>query len=283
MLIGVGLGAGGASCSDPGAGADAGTDAALEGSVDAPADVADAAPPEDAREAGPPLRLAGWSATRAPEYNLAAGSAVKALRAAIVDDFDVTWVPLTTLTGMLGASNANGIVLTTYAGTFGTIQPALDANEQAALRAFVDAGHFAIILLDNDGYGGPIDPWNDSLANPFGLDALGTISADGGYVAAVATPLDGGVHPILHGTPSFPQYYPGWLGTMADAAVTPTIAATNPSGPALVVLEAGALGPGSGIVVAFSDTGSFTDDTPSGLTPAARKVFVRALRYAAAK
>ncbi len=270
----------GASCGGPLATVDAG----VEASTDAPPtpDVGEAGE-EDAPHGDIPLRLAGWSAARAPEYNLPGGSQVKALRATIRQVFDVTWRPLASLDVSLAASNADGIVLTTYGGTFGTIDPALGPSEQAALRAFVDAGHFAILLLDNDGYGGPIDPYNDSLANPLGLDAIGTVVADGGYVNASAVASDAGLHPIVDGVPSFPQYFPGWLGARADAGVAPVVAAENPSGPALVVVEKGALGPGSGVVIAFSDTGSFTDDAPAGLTAAAQKVFVQALRYAAGK
>lgn len=253
------------------------------GTVDGSLDVVGDATSDSAKEAGPPLRLACWGAARAPEYNLANGTQVKALRAALEDALTMSWSPLDSLATGLATSGADGIVLTTYGGTFNTIVPALTPSEQTALRAFVDAGHFAILLLDNDGYGGPIDPYNDSLARPFGIDPTGTLVPDGGFAEVTPVALDGGVHPIFAGVPSMVQYFPGWLDVAPDAGASPTIVATNASGAAVDVFEKGTLGPGSGVVIVFSDTGSFTDDVPGGLTPAAQKVLVQAVRYAAEK
>ncbi|CAN5609456.1 hypothetical protein BH09MYX1_BH09MYX1_27080 [soil metagenome] len=206
------------------------------------------------------------------------------MRAAIEDAFTVSWDTMDSLDGPLATSTAAGIILTAYAGSFSTIAPSLTTGERAALRAFVDAGHFAIILLDNDGYGGPSDPFNDSLANPFGIDAIGTVIPDGGFTSATPTSGDAGVHPIFAAVSSMPQYFPGWLGILGDGgAPAPSVIATNEMGPAVDVFEKQGLGSQSGVVVLFSDTGSFTDDVPGGLTPAVQKVLVRALRYAAEK
>jgi hypothetical protein len=268
-----------AHCSSTPASSDAGADAATDASADA--FVADSGP-DVVKEPGPSVRIACWGSSRAPEYNFAGGSQVKTVRTAIEDVLTMTWDPMNTLDA-LGSSSADGVILTTYGGTFGTIVPALTASERNALRTFVDAGHFAILLLDNDGYGGPIDPYNDSLANPFGIDATGTLVLDGGFAPVTPVSFDGGAHPIFAGVSSMVQYYPGWLGVLADAGAAPTVIATNESGAAVDVFEKGALSSDSGVVIVFSDTGSFTDDVPGGLTAEAEQVFVQAVRYAAGK
>jgi hypothetical protein len=250
---------------------DAGTDASDAAIVDAP-------PDQDAKhEAGGPLHIVTWGLGRAPTYSPAAGGQMSKLRAAIEDEFTMTWDPVDSLDGPLAASAAEGAIFLSYGG-FNPISPPLSGPERAALRAFVDAGKFAILITDNDGFGGSSDPVNDSLVAPFGVDAVGTLDVDGGFTACTFA----GGHAVGQGVPSMVEYYPGWFG-LADAAPSPTVLASNTSGPAVVVFEPKTLGPSAGAVVLFSDSGSFADDVPGNLTPNARTVFLQALHFASGR
>ena len=265
------------ACTADDAGADTGAD-----TTDAASDaLADASPGDAAldakHEAGGPLHIVTWGLGRAPTYSFSSGSQMSRLRTAIADEFTMTWDEVDSLDGPLAASTAEGAILISYGG-FNPITPALSAQERAALRAFVDAGKFAILITDNDGFGGSNDLVNDSLVSAFGVDAVGTVDLDGGFTSCVFS----GGSAIGQGVGSMVEYYPGWFG-LGDASPAPKVLATNPGGAAVAVFDPKTLGPGAGAVVLFSDSGSFADDVPGNLMLNARTVFFQALHFASGR
>ncbi|MFP4623536.1 MAG: hypothetical protein ACLFRX_05105 [Gemmatimonadota bacterium] len=143
------------------------------------------------------------------------------------------------------------VLIGTVETNTGAIEPLDPAYEQPALATFVDAGGCAILLPDNDTFGGAgTDVVNESLLDPFGLDITGTL---GGQQTAVVTAA-GTTHPATAGITSFLQNFPGWF----DGTGGGTILAENPGGPAMVAIAGGQGSYGSsGPVFAFSDANQF--------------------------
>ena len=230
---------GGESGTDAAPGTDAsppGTDALPPG-TDALPPGTDAAPPST--DAGPAaVTLACWDASRGGAFYASGGADFATARANIEAEFSVTWVELADLAG-LATSGAQGVVLSAIASGAGGITP-LSPSEQTALAGFVTAGGFAILLADNDV---SFDASSDSLVAPFGLTASGTIPADDTGTVTMA-------HPITAGVTTFDV---GWPTSISDPGATGLVLGTTALGPLIVVIEEGALAPGSGVVVIFGD------------------------------
>lgn len=130
----------------------------------------------------------------------------------------------------------------------------LTAAEQEALLGFVAGGGCAILLPDNDSFGGSSTPAaNASLIDPFGMLIDGTF-----WTWITATVIDPTASPITDGpfgqVTSFTQLV---AGALTDVGPYGTALATNDGGFALAVIEPGAVGPGAGPVIVFSDVNTF--------------------------
>lgn len=202
--------------------------------------------------------IGGFNDARGGTFAIASGSALQTVRASILDKF-----PGTTFSG-------SGTITSTYlagvdvlflssarAGN-SAIAP-LSADEKSALRAFVEQGGTAILLVDNDTFAGAAsDAANESLIDPFGVDVTGTGLA-WPQGATVLNPL---APPICSGpfgsTASWQVGWTGWFnGVPAEAVVLGTI--NQSTLPGLLYFPRHALAACSGGVVIFSDSTSFAD------------------------
>jgi hypothetical protein len=124
----------------------------------------------------------------------------------------------------------------------------LTQDEQYALLGFVGDGGALFAFLDNQNYGG------SGIESPFGLVAGGVLAET--IFAQIVLPG----HPVANGiygqVVSMEQRWPGAFLMVPDEA---TIVAENSLGPALVVLEQGALAGNSGPCVFASDNNSWND------------------------
>lgn len=120
---------------------------------------------------------------------------------------------------------------------------------------FVESGGCAILLPDNSSFGGSgSDGANESLIDPFDMDIAGTRS--GRVIATVTNPSSHSITSGLFGTFStFSQNYPGGFTNVGQYA---TSLATNSLGDALAVIEAGEITSGSGGVVIYPDTNTYS-------------------------
>lgn len=128
----------------------------------------------------------------------------------------------------------------------------LTAAEQKLLLGFAKSGGTVLLFADNDYQ---FQAVSNSILAPFGLQEGG--HQDGSVAASFLTlPSD----PIQSGpsgtATAFDTAYPGAFSQTG----TGTVLATLPGGaPAIVLFPPGALGSGSGAVVAFSDSDALLD------------------------
>jgi len=156
--------------------------------------------------------------------------------------------------GGLSAANFQGHnVAFLCSGTAGqsAIVP-LSASEQTALRNFVLAGNGALIFSDNDTFaGGASQPANLSLLAPWGMTSTGT----GAPWERTANVTNFNTSPVTDGpfgiVTSYSVGWSGWFNTLGSATVLGRL--VDNAQPSLAVIPRGALGPGSGAVVLFSD------------------------------
>lgn len=167
----------------------------------------------------------------------------------------------------LSTTSLEGIRILLLDASFGNtkaITP-LNAEEQGAMRSFVEAGGCAVLVTDNDSYeeGGNALAANNSLVTPFGMSTEGTLN--GKIMASVP---DTGRSPITSGrfqiVGQFAQNYPG---AVTDPGPDGMVLGTNSLGAALVVIPARALTPTSGPVIVISDSNTFADAEDQGFFP----------------
>jgi hypothetical protein len=185
--------------------------------------------------------------------SLVAGSSTADLRSAITTNFPgVTFSGAPSLTpAYLGTVDA--VVISSFVAV-GTVT-SLSSAEQTALLGFVQAGHGAYIVVDNDTHAGSgTKTQNDTFLTPFGLAAAGAL-ADVQTISITDPqhPLTDGPFGTAH---TLVADWPGWFTSLGAAHRLGTLAATNAD--AAAVLDPGAISPGSGAVVFISDTGPAT-------------------------
>ncbi|MFO0861106.1 MAG: hypothetical protein U0570_11150 [Phycisphaerales bacterium] len=195
--------------------------------------------------------LTGFTAARGGALSLKEGSAAASLRASIAASFPGATLHASTTMMPADLAGCDVVVLASPSGGVSAITP-LSGAEQSALLNFVLAGHGAVIFSDNDTFaGGASQPANLSLLAPFGVTCTGT-GAGWLRTATVASPAGSAV---TNGPFGFVTRYDvgwsGWFSTLGSGAVAARLADNNQ--PALAVIPRGALGPGSGAVVLFSD------------------------------
>jgi hypothetical protein len=214
------------------------------------------------------FRIGSFDATRAAGSSLSEGNLFVEARAALDDEFpNLTRVGFPALDGA-ALAGIDILVLASYADAVTGI--VLSGTEQQALFDFVGAGGCAILLADNDGNSGG-EAANESLLDPFGLDASGT-----GNSSVVVTVIDPTASPITAGpfgqVSSFSQGFPGGLDNLGAHA---TSLASNSLGSALAVIESGSIAPGSGRVVIYSDANTFGD----GVLSENRALFLNTIQF----
>ena len=166
------------------------------------------------------------------------------------------------------------LILVSANGSQTTIVP-LSAAEQSTLLAFVQGGGCAILLPDNSSIGDH-GPANESLIDPFGLDIAGT-GFNGLVIATVADPSASSITSGPFGVvSSFTQYFPGGLTNLGPFAIS---LGTNLLGTALAVIEKGAISPGSGRVVIYSDVGTFGDSDAGNVFAANELLFLNTIDF----
>jgi hypothetical protein len=143
------------------------------------------------------------------------------------------------------------VYLSAVADNSSAIGSALTAAEQTALYDYVSGGGCAILFPDNNAFGGGgTDAINESLIDAFGLDITGNSGAGGTSTPeSVPSPVLAGVGSIIYGN------YWGWFDDIGSSTLLATLDSNGM--PSLVEFAPGALQPGSGLVVIFSDSNVF--------------------------
>jgi hypothetical protein len=207
----------------------------------------------------PGLRIAGFNTQRGGFSSLSSAEFLPAMQALEATYPNVWRDTASTITSTLLDGDVDVVLLATGFNNAGAIA-ALSAAEQSALFEYVEHGGCAILLPDNDSFGGAgTDAVNESLINVFGLSVTGTLNFN--QTATVT-----GTGAAVQGITSFTQNYPGWFDGLGQAPVAATELATNQGGPAMVEIAAGVLGPHSGPVFAFSDINAFWGGTSGRFT-----------------
>ncbi|MBX3388441.1 MAG: hypothetical protein KF691_03180 [Phycisphaeraceae bacterium] len=212
--------------------------------------------------------IVGFDLGRGGAFSISQGGALTTLRGVILGAYPSATIGGVSALSPSGLAGADVVFLaSTTAGT-SAIAP-LSASEQTALYDFVLAGGGAVIFSDNDSFaGGASQPANHSLLAPFGLTCAGT----GLPWQRTATVLDPHSSPVTDGpfglSQTFSIGWPGWFNGLGGAT---SLATLNDNGQsALALIPRGAIGPGSGGVVLFSDCTMIGD----GYFPAANQTLV---------
>jgi hypothetical protein len=220
-------------------------------------------------DAGPPsLTLATFDAARGGDMAGKVGVPFAPTRTVLEAEFALTWDELGSLTD-LATSNAEGVLLAPAYGDTTGVAP-LSSAEQTALRDFVEAGGFAVLLTENDT---SFDATSDSFLAPFGVSATGTLQGD-------ATGIASGGHPIASGWTTVPLSWPGSCST-PDAGAA--IVATTSLGPYVMVFESGALASGSGTVVIITDASPYFAGWTGANSTESLTILTNALHHASGK
>ena len=215
------------------------------------------------------LVLGTFTHARSPDWSFSESAESATARATLESAFSITWRATDDLTA-LATSDAQGIIIVSGAHDNNVSISVLSSAEQTALASYVNAGHFAIILTDNDGF----HDGNESLVAAFGLTTSGTL---GDQQTATVTQA----HAITAGLTTFPLW---WPGSVSGQSTKSTVLATTSLGTLLMVFEKDALAPGSGVVIEMADTSPFLDSVPFGVTPEggalAKKLLLNMVHYA---
>ncbi|MEI7731986.1 MAG: Ig-like domain-containing protein [Verrucomicrobiota bacterium] len=198
--------------------------------------------------------IGGFNSTRGGDVSLKDGSLTADLRNAVTNTFpQVSLMAAGTLTRDY-LQSLSAIFLASPSGMSSAITP-LTAAEQSELRLFVEHGGVAILLVDNELFGGigPSDLANESLVNAFGFTVAGLDYNSASQVIfanPAASPLTKGPYGNFS---SFASYYPGWFDTVSpDAVVLGRLKVNNQ--PAVAVIHPKVLSAFSAPAFFFSDS-----------------------------
>ncbi len=198
------------------------------------------------------LTIGGFSSARSGQGSLDDGSS-GALRSSLSSTLSgVSFSSADTLTADYLAT-VDVLVLDVATSCCAAMAP-LSAEEQAALRAYVDAGGGAVIFADNADFSASAPATNASVLDPFGVTVAGTLF--GSFSATVTNPT----HPVATGPAGtaavFGYLFPGTFtasGLNGNPLATEVARIDANNGVAILAFEHGAFGAGSGAVVLFSD------------------------------
>jgi len=216
--------------------------------------------------------IGGFDTSRAGLASFTSGSGFTQARSGLFNHFPATIFtdfPLLTRSNLLSVD-----VLVIGVATAGRSDASpLSTNEQGALWEFIKEGGSAVLFTDNDSFAPQATNVNRSFLLPFGTGTKGTLNGP-----ALATVPDPGSHPVTSGPfgsiSSIPQFYPGGITSLGAYAQS---LATNSSGCAMAIIEAGAIAPGSGRVVIFSDISGFWES--DGYFPANSNLVMNVVSY----
>ena len=198
------------------------------------------------------LVIAGWDANRGGLSSLSDSAAYSSTRAAIAASF-----PGTTIRGVpsLTAASLDGAhVVWIGSGAANTVATTpLSAGEQSALLDFVSQGGVALIFGENSTFAPNAVAVNTSYFAPFEVPITGTLSGNQSYTLAApqAFPMAGPWGQVA----SLSSGYPGWFPSLPSQGMVLARLVAN-SQIVVATLPAGALGPSSGAVWLFADTGA---------------------------
>jgi hypothetical protein len=168
---------------------------------------------------------------------------------------DVSYASFSSLTA--GSLSGVDILLLSSVKSNNTAITPLNTSEQNVLFDYVKGGGCAILMTDNNSFGGSdSDIANESLIDSFGMDVDGVYSGEA--IATVSNPdnslITNGPFGLIS---SFSQYFPGGITNLGPYAIELAI---NPIGGGLGVINANKIQEGSGSVVFYSDSNTFFDD-----------------------
>jgi hypothetical protein len=173
-------------------------------------------------------------------------------RAALAREFPGATLTATNVLSDAFLANVDILILSTGFGGTVQVQP-LSADEQQALRDFVETGQCVVLLTDTERF---YEDANESLLDPFEMDSAGTTNT--AQTIDVPNPGQSAVTSGRFGViNSFEQ---GFFGSISAVGPFATGLADNSLGTALAQIDSNVLAPGAGRVVATSDITMFVDD-----------------------
>ena len=199
-----------------------------------------------ARQAACEMVLGGFDSARGGEGSLRDGDFFANLRADIMSSFVA---PTFSATNTLSDAYLGTIDVLILDAVWSGSAPAqvypLSAEEQTALRSFVESGGGAVLLTDHEtGF----EAANESFLDPFGLDSAGYFEFT--QTLTITDPS----HPVADGpfgtVTSLSYWFSGYFNNLGPDAVQ---VGTVNGRPGLAAIAPGLLEPGSGGVVFFSD------------------------------
>ncbi len=153
----------------------------------------------------------------------------------------------------------------------------LSTAEQTVLLNYIKNGGCAILLTENDSFGGvPTSSIaNQSLLDPFNVTTAGIIPEE--VTATVTHPTDSLITNGSYGiVSSFKQNYTGYF---TSDGVYATRLANNASGGALDVINADVIQAGSGPVILYSDSNAFWDEADKGYYLENENLFMNSVHF----
>lgn len=205
---------------------------------------------------GTPLDVRGFDLARGSRFSIADGDYFTSGRDALLavnPNISFSGVSQLSAAGLAGAD----IVVVASSLDNATIITPLSQAEQDALGGFVASGGCAVIFAENGGF----EVGNESLIDPFGLDASGLIVGflDIPVSDPAASPVTDGPFGVVTAVRT---NYPGGFDQLGPYA---TGFAPSELGPVLAVIEPGAVASGSGPVVLYAEvTGFAGPPNPAG-------------------
>jgi Concanavalin A-like lectin/glucanases superfamily/PKD domain len=217
--------------------------------------------------------IGGFDTSRGGYYSFPSGGYLTEARSSLSAHFPgVSYVSFPQLTQQ-SLSGLDILMLSVGTSNVSATTP-LTTSEQSALLTFVKNGGCAVLFPDNSSFDWIAPVVNESLIDPFGMDSTGTLY--GGVVATVR--VDGS--PVTDGrfgtVRTLYQNYPGGLTNLGPYA---SPVATNPLGTALAYIESGAVSPGSGRVVVYTDVNSFGNESVAGMYYSNEALFLNTIDY----
>lgn len=212
------------------------------------------------------LTIAGFSASRGGELSLSDGSALGTVRNEIAVRFPGAAIRAG---AALDHSLLSGTqVLIISSATSESSATSLSSAERDVLRSFVMGGNGVVILTESDSFAGAgSGAANASFLADFGVQSTGT----GGAWPRPTRAVWSDWYPVTNGpfapVPNWTVGTSGWFTTYPAHSLAIGLHTDN-NRPNALLFTAGALGPGSGVVVLLADSTMARDGlvTPANLT-----------------